>query len=200
MSTRITTGALMTLAILAGGCDRPLPTEGIHEEPAALGLVAASHTQAADDVPLRIKGSATLKGQEFAPGFGPPTFGRSTFDGRCSAPADFLIRFTVQGQATHLGRFTASAEHCSRIDFQAGRTAAITDGVLTYTAANGDELRSVYERGPDPGEDHEFVGGTGRFASASGGGTAHVACNRATGTCVFDLEGILHYDASDRSR
>lgn len=200
MSARvITPAALITISLLAGGCERPLPTEPIRDVSAAKALVAAGRAQGGEDVPLRIHAGATLRGQDLAPGFGPPTFGRSTFDGRCSAPADIVIRFTVEGRATHLGHFTASAEHCSQIDFQTGRTTAITDGVLTYTAADGDELWSRYERGQVPDEHHEFVGGTGRFASSTGGGTARVACDRATGTCVFDLEGALRYSASDRS-
>lgn len=203
MSSRVRRSRLPTLIVLtfmAGGCTEPSPTGVIPEEPAAFDIIAAHHVQPPGGVPLRVRAGATLVGQDFAPGFGPPTFGRSTFDGRCSAPADFVIRFAVEGEATHLGRFTASAEHCSQIDFAAGRTSAITDGVLTYTAANGDELWSRYQRGLDPAEHHEFVGGTGRFTGASGDGTAHVACNQATGTCVFELDGLLHFDASDRRR
>lgn len=203
MTTRITAFAsapLVTLVLLGTACDEPLPTEALHEEPAVVGPVAASHARAPEALPLHIMAGATLEAQELAPGFGPPTFGRSTFDGRCSSPADFVISFAVAGQATHLGRFTASAEHCSQLDFQTGATSAITDGVMTFTAANGDQLWDHYQRGAAPAEDHEFVGGTGRFAGATGQGTAFVSCNRQAGTCTFELTGALQYDASDRSK
>jgi hypothetical protein len=142
--------------------------------------------------------------QQRAPDFGPPKFGRSDFGGRCSVPADLLQRFVLTGQAEHLGQFTAVLEHCTRIDFLAGR-GQWSDGVSVFTAANGDELWDTYSGQTAPSgqgfedETHLFDGGTGRFEGASGVGLFDGYCDQATGECVFDFEGSLSFDASDRN-
>lgn len=184
--------------LLAGGCESPVAG------PAPVGVaLAASRGVPGHDVPLRLTGHAVLVGQDFAPGFGPPTFGRSTFEGRCSVPADFILRFAMRGEATHLGRYTAELEHCTRVEFATGLT-AVHDGEAAFTAADGDRLLDRYERlvpgsgsAGDP-EHHRFVGGTGRFAGASGEGLLLTHCDRAAGTCDVELEGVISYDASDR--
>lgn len=193
---------LLSLPLLVlAGCDSASTAPEIGRA-ADEARVATSHGASDKGRPLRLVGFASLTGQDFAPGFGPPTFGRSDFGGRCSVESDFVIRFSMTGEATHLGAFTAEFEHCSRIDWQTGRT-AIHDGVATFTAANGDELWDRYERlvpgsgsAGDP-EDHRFVGGTGRFANASGGGAGLPVCDRSAGTCDYELEGVIVYDASD---
>lgn len=201
LSRDLTRFLLPALVLLfAGACETG--STGPDEDGASgQTAVSPSHAQATGERPLRLVGSATLTGQDFAPGFGPPTFGRSDFGGRCSVPSDFVIRFSMKGQATHLGAFSAVLEHCSRIDFQTGLI-SITDGVATWTAANGDELWDSYERlvpgsAGDP-EDHRFIGGTGRFAAAAGEGSGFAVCDRAAGTCDFELDGWIAYAASDR--
>lgn len=193
--------AVICLTFLSGsaGCD------GTGE---AVGPVDASspefnvHSPGAS-VPIAGRGTAILEMQQRAPGFGPPEFGRSDFGGRCSVPADLLQRFVLTGQARHLGRFTATLEHCTRIDFQAGR-GEWGDGVSVFTAADGDQLWDTYTGRTAPSgqgfedEIHVFAGGTGRFAGASGIGLFDGDCDQATGTCVFELEGFISYDASDR--
>lgn len=193
----------IAMALFAGGCDQPPPTDAVDEASAAMGPVTASPVRAGQKAPFRVSGIATLVRQELAPQFGPPRFGKSTFGDRCSIPSDYIIRFSLEGQATHLGRFASTAEHCSLIDFPTGAT-SIHDGILTLTAADGDELWDRYEGQVAPtdaaAEIHTFVGGTGRFAGASGRGMSHVDCDRAAGTCVFELEGVLRFDASRRRR
>lgn len=192
---------LVLTALFIGGCDDSNPTS---PRPATLestteGSAASAHLST--ERPFRVSADAVLLGQEFAPGFGPPDFGRSDFDGRCSAPSDFVVSFALEGSAIHLGTFTAIAEHCSVVDFSTGAS-SITDGVMILTAANGDELWANYTRptaSEEVPENFEFVGGTGRFAGASGEGLGHPDCDRATGTCTFDLEGVIVYDASDRA-
>jgi hypothetical protein len=72
-----------------------------------------------------------------------------------------------QGNATHLGRFTVTANW----------TLAPTggSGTSTWTAANGDELSTSFTRHGVPApptitftEIHTITGGSGRFADASG--------------------------------
>lgn len=188
---------MATLAAFASAaCDAPLGSAPSDPPPAS-----ATRGQLAQELPFRLSADAIVLGQEFAPGFGPPTFGRSDFDGRCSVPSDFVVGFALEGQATHLGSFTGVAEHCSQVDFAQGGS-TISDGVMVLTAADGDELWTSYVRvtlGEGQPEDHEFTGGTGRFAGASGRGLGHPDCDRSTGTCTFELEGVIVYDASDRS-
>lgn len=204
MPTPVPAGVLGSalLTLLVGGCTEdagPLAPPALAPPAAA----EAFHVTAAgrDGVPFHLSGDAALLSMERAPNFGPPLFGKSDFGGRCSVPSDLLLSFSVEGTATRLGRFTAIAEHCSVVDFVNGGS-AIHDGVMVFTAANGDELWTHYTR-PSAGEatpeDHEFVGGTGRFAGASGSGLGHPDCDRSTGLCTFDLEGIIHYHASDRA-
>ena len=71
------------------------------------------------------------------------------------------------GNATHLGRFTATA------DWTLAMPAGF--GTSTWTAANGDELSTSFTRQAvvtPPTitftETHTITGGTGRFANASG--------------------------------
>lgn len=179
MSSRPTLRVLQVLSVVAAavlaGCDRPAPTETAG--PATLfAPVEPSSAMHGGERPMRAHANAGLISQIFAPDFGPPIFGRSDFDGRCSAPSDFLLSFWLEGQAMYLGHFTGTVEHCTQVqDFQT-REVTTSDGVLVFTAANGDELWDRYERlvpgsgsAGDP-EDHRFVGSTGRFANASGGG------------------------------
>jgi hypothetical protein len=151
------------------------------------------------EVPFRLTATAALTGQDLAPDFGPPGFGKSEFEGRCSQQADFVIHFALDGSATRLGHVTASAEHCTILNFQAG-TGTELDGVTVFTAANGDELWASYEGSFAPGqgfvEDYQFTGGTGQFSGASGDATATGVCNLQTGTCTFELSGAIAYDAS----
>lgn len=191
--------------LVIGGCDDAGflgPGDETPSSNASVDRKEDSEALSMRDVPFQLDASAVLLGQVFAPDFGPPLFGRSTFEGRCSQPADFLIRFGLEGEATHLGRFSGKAEHCTMIDFATGAGREF-DGEMVLVAANGDELWDSYETPLDsdpPGtERHVFVGGTGRFVAASGGGAGDAACDRATGTCVFWLAGSISYDASDRA-
>ena len=71
------------------------------------------------------------------------------------------------GNATHLGRFTVTA------DWTIGTAGGI--GTSTWTAANGDQFFTSFTRSgvPEPPtitftETHIITGGTGRFANSSG--------------------------------
>lgn len=186
---------------LFSGCGEPGPTALADDARPALSRVSAEmHGQPASGSPFRLHATARILAQELAPGFGPPAFGTSDFDGRCSGPADFVIRFGLEGEATHLGRFNGTVEHCTQIDFSTGEI-AIIDGAMLLTAADGDELRAGYTGGSGAAGTEEvfsFTGGTGRFASASGGGIGRPECDQAAGICTFSLDGSLDFDARDR--
>ena len=181
------------IAFVFGGCDEPTTTA-----PSDRAIV--SHDQATNELPFRFDGDGVFLGQDLAPGFPEE---RSTFEGRCSTPADFVIRFGVEGESTQLGKAMAELEHCTQIDFATGLS-TFSDGILTIIAANGDELWTRYtglgERPGQPAEEyHDFNGGTGRFVGATGEAVSTAVCDRAAGTCVFQMEGVIVYDAADRA-
>jgi hypothetical protein len=190
---------LTAVAFAAGGCDRHAPLAPTNDNVAALDASLVPIEQG-ENVPFRWSGSGVFVSQNFAPDFGPPTFGTSDFDGRCSGPADYVARFTVTGEATHLGSLSAALEHCGYIDWQTGLTTD-RDGLMVITAANGDELRGSYE--DQGGGGHftgsiAFIGGTGRFAGATGHGTFSGTTDRSQGTVPsFAMEGVIAYEASD---
>jgi hypothetical protein len=189
--------AILGLLMLAG-CDADPSAPHAEERVLTAAQVPVPHS-------MELTGVGVFQGQTLAPDFGPPAFGRSLFDGRCTVPSDVVISFTLSGQASHLGTYTAALEHCLQVDFATGLS-AISDGVATFTAANGDELWDRYQRvvpgsgsRGDP-ESHVFVGGTGRFEAASGEAWLIARCDRSSGLCDVELQGELTYDASDRRR
>lgn len=100
-------------------------------------------------------------------------------DPNCAPPIGIGLRTDGAGTGTvsHLGKTTLTSAHCSAFVFS---------GLMTLTAANGDELVLAYQSVDGaPGNVGEvfvvhhtfqFVGGTGRFEDATGGGvmTAYV--------------------------
>jgi hypothetical protein len=192
--------ALTLAAFFVSGCERPVPVAPTDAHVAALDASLAP-IEPGEELPFQWSGSGVFLGQDFAPDFGPPTFGKSDFNGRCSIPADYVVRFSMAGQATHLGEVNARLEHCGYIDWQTG-LGTDRDGTMLITAADGDELYGSYE-GEALGGGHfsgtvEFIGGTGRFVDASGHGTISGATDRSSGTIpVFELEGVIVYAASN---
>ena len=89
-------------------------------------------------------------------------------------PIDLVTVSDGQGTFTHLGKTTMRAHHCTPpfVDFA-------EFGEMILTAANGDEVwieYNLFAPFPGPGTtvihgtgDFEIVGGTGRFADATGG-------------------------------
>jgi hypothetical protein len=101
---------------------------------------------------------------------------------------------------SHLGITALSG--VQDINFAAGTQS----GERTFTAANGDVLRATHagRSGPrGPGligftTTITFVGGTGRFANATGQMTGEGTANLITRTTTVTNEGWITYDASDR--
>ena len=184
---------------MAAACADPGLTAPVDGAEAHLTLFADNGEEV--DRPFRLSGFGVFAAQEFAPGF---PAGLSDFGGRCSIPSHFVIRFTVGGQATHLGRFTGSAEHCTQLDFSTGSSTQ-TDGTMVFHASNGDELRATYVGSGAPGRPGEttatFASGTGRFVGATGSADGITICNPATGRCpVFELDGVVTFAGSSSSQ
>ena len=92
---------------------------------------------------------------------------------------------TASGTATHLGLWTAvGTVYFTPDPSNPGRLRS--SAALAFIAANGDKLQVVLNGSLDPvaGADSgalRFVGGTGRFAAASGSGDFVVELNTLTG-------------------
>jgi hypothetical protein len=157
---RITIASLCLLMAACGGQNPSSPTSSMHvlgAADASGGPVGVSRTQAQGGTELPFKGSFTQQT-------------RSVFE----PPSTRVITGTAEGTATDLGRFTATTESRST-----NNTATCT---WNFTAANGDQLSTT-----TVGVANEFippnvskvtlaatiVGGTGRFAGATGTLTIH---------------------------
>lgn len=200
---RTTTHLLFTGSVLLfGACADDSGSEIAAPDPTH---AVASRGQPDLALPFRGDGTGWITSQVFAPGF---PVERSTFDGRCSTPSDYIIEFSGTGQLTHLGQVTAVFEHCSRMDVDMS-TGAVTfeygDGQTRVLAANGDELRGTYTDGTGElladgnvawRDTFTLTGGTGRFAGASGSGQDTGTTHSETGWTVWAMEGAVTYDPS----
>lgn len=118
--------------------------------------------------------------------------GDPLFGGRCSVPSRFVEFGHLIGEIMHAGLSHGTASQCVQGTPKTGLT--ITDGVITFTTANGDVLIVSYARATISLVDGLFIadgdfslsGGTGRFEGASGGGTQH---GEASGTPQEVLAG-----------
>jgi hypothetical protein len=131
------------------------------------------------------------------------------FAGRCeltvtplpSSPP--LVRQADTGtcQLSHLGR----TKYAGVLELDL--VARTQRGERTLTAANGDELRMVVAGTSTPSgpglvsfsATFTIVGGTGRFANATGQGRAEGTANLITSKTSVSLDGWVDYDASGRS-
>ena len=175
---QVTFSAVSAAAALAGGLTMGCDKSGVPTDPSTFPIVASVESAAIKQVPF--KGTFTGIGTA------------------ADVPGDRCPVLTVDihgtGTATHVGSLTTDQGHCAE-----PTSLAFTDGVFTFTAANGDQLRGTYfgEFVPlDPPlfsiDGHfAFTGGTGRFASATGGGDASGVQNLSTGDATVVLEGTI---------
>ena len=163
----------------------------------ALALVALIATAAAceDAGPLEV---ATVPESDAIAAFGAghglrPLTERSSGILGPVGPCAAGVAYAAQGSgnATHIGRFDIDLTWC--LD---PATGAITSGGATVVAANGDRMTfDVDGQAASPGElDMHFVivGGTGRFADASGYVDV-VALVGATGSWTSEGTGWMSY-------
>lgn len=125
-------------------------------------------------------------------------------------PAGTFFRYATNGQGTfaHLGITGVALTHCTYFDV-VSPTGTFDHGSITLTAADGDVLELAEEGSyvldtpnltPPPPFEHAVshnrwwvVGGTGRFAGASGSGTGESFDNLVTGVQSFSLRGAIAY-------
>ena len=110
---------------------------------------------------------------------------------------NLLLVGTAEGTATHLGRYTATFEVVAPLG------ASTATGTYRFTAANGDQLIATfagYATPVSPGVERftealTIVGGTGRFAAATGTFTMSKLVNidyqSATSTGAGSFEGTI---------
>lgn len=121
----------------------------------------------------------------------------------CPAGAAWRYSATGTGWFTHLGITSVAVTHCTFVDMTTG-TGSFGPGTITLTAANGDRVELVQQgtfsllMTPD-GLTSSFdmtwvvVGGTGRFAGASGSGTTHGSSLLSTGITTASYRGEIAY-------
>lgn len=166
---------------------------------------------ATGEVPFHASLRGATTSVQYAVGF-PQTW--STFGGRCSVPSAWVISFAGWGRSTHLGTFTWTSSHCTQPGATPMDPITISDGLLTFVSANGDVLRETYGNGVvsvvDPplmciDTQVSFVGGTGRFAEASGSAVERGCFSLlepnlpALNDLRISTTGTIAYDASDRA-
>ena len=113
------------------------------------------------------------------------------------APSTFAaVRLDATGVASHVGRFTMVAPHRVNLATNPAQGA----GSFELTAANGDTLTGRLEglgtlTAPPDGftivETYTIVGGTGRFAGATGRFTAERSVNLTTLETTGSFEGTI---------
>jgi len=173
MRTRITSTVMFTFALAACSSDAPTATSSASVAPVQSGKLQQA------DVERPFKGSCSVTFNP--PSFPPPPVHHQTDVGTC--------------QLTHLGQAGFYGEQ--DINFAAGTQS----GWRRLTAANGDELY-VTHTGTSamtaPGRVSfvarmTIVGGTGRFAGASGFALGIGTANLATNSTSVDIEGWIKY-------
>ena len=165
---------------------------------------AATNGQPGRQLPFRgyVQGFVTV---QFAPGF---PLVRSTFGGRCSVPSDWIAHWSGTGQSNHTGLINAFGSDCDRVDLTTGEV-VYDDGVITEYGANGDYLYATYTNGHGTlggtfTDDWTIVGGTGRFAGATGQGTETFVLlvpprfTEEPMPFINPWEGWISYDASQQ--
>ena len=169
---------VLALCMFAAACGDQMP---IAPTPSASARSALTETPLSKGAHLPFSGSFTTK-----------TKGEETFP-------ILTITGTAEGTATHLGRFTAKIAEVVDMLTATGK------GTFDFTAANGDQLFTTTSGAEDqfipPDTSHvtmvaTIVGGTGRFAGATGTFTIRrvdkidFVAGEATGTGSF-VEGHI---------
>jgi len=173
----------------------------------ALALAACSSPDAHPD-PLS---PSTLNLSKGDVGAGGQAQAERPLTGRCEtvlAPTQVL----APGVIRQVDSGTCRLSHLGRAEFFSDKVIQVVAGTqttqATFTAANGDVLRATGSGTNVPsGPGHvrftatlTFVGGTGRFAHATGQAFVEGESDLVARTATLTLEGRLAYDASDRSR
>ena len=179
--------------------------------PAVTAAVSAASSQAAaGERPWKATATWAITSMQWA---GVPGQATSLFDGRCSVLSDYVVTASFEGNATHAGRVTGSASHCSQLMWGAGGVVGATysDGRGVMTSANGSTIILEYGNGTtgfDPAtgqlwfhDTWRFTGGTGLFEGAvgsgeEGGNFASFEAILGGAPVAMWMQGAITYDPS----
>lgn len=148
---------------------------------------------------LLLATSATASADSTRPMQGQITLTLAQAEPRCG-PDALTLGFTGIGIAAHLGSISGIATNCT--GFTLGSEAVeIWDGIATLVAADGSTLTTAYagaQQAPVAGiasaeTTHTVLGGTGRFADATGLWTIRGEVNFISGTFSGSLSGWIRY-------
>ena len=110
------------------------------------------------------------------------------------SPTTILVTFSLEGTATHLGRYTTAGSHL--VDLTTGTAG----GPGSMVAANGDQLFSTGSGQATPtgvpgelsiADTSTITGGTGRFEGATGSFSGIRILNTATGISAGSFTGTI---------
>jgi hypothetical protein len=189
-------GPVIAGSVLLAGCEGPVlaPPSGAPEL-----VVPGNATWNLADVTLPFRATSGSAG----PGVLIPPGEQGAAD-RCTELGLLTLRGSVAGKATHLGRFTGTAENCTQPPIP-GPVDAVA-GEFEAVGANGDALRGTYsgrQEAVDPvtGDASfrvtlEVTGGTGRFAAATGRLEEVGVINFFTGSMASEIRGWIRYAIS----
>jgi len=157
-----------------------------------IGCADGTRTIATPDAPTLARSSVNSRpiSGECTTAFVPPAF---------PPPLTFQQVDVGTCQLSHLGRVAIYS--VQNINIVAGTQTSV---VYTYTAADGDILRAVNVGTNTPNgtgvrfsATTTFVGGTGRFAHATGEAHIEGSASFITNTAIYTIDGWIAYDASD---
>ena len=161
------------IALAACSADAPTSVRLAPDQPTTTKASVASRP---------IKGRCSLSIVSTTPYPAPPVF-RQVSEGTC--------------ELSQLGR--TKVHFIQVVNFGNGTQHSLS---LSYRAANGDVLQAASAgtsvptpTGVDFSATITFLGGTGRFASATGSAHANGSANLASATSWYSLDGSISYDA-----
>jgi hypothetical protein len=127
---------------------------------------------------------------------------KGTLEGQYGTPAGQfpLIQEAIAatGQATHLGRYRLDIEETVNV------LQATAIGIFTFTAANGDTIYGSYTGQAQLGplvaieENATILGGTGRFAGATGNFSIDRVFDPASRTTTGSFDGVIAFPGAGK--
>jgi hypothetical protein len=187
---RVFTATPLLLTLCVVGCEQRSPTAP-SAAPAGAAAVSAGTTAAASAAAARVASPTPISG----------SCEIRTVEAQVTTPPVVRLITTGTCHFSHLGRTRADAVQLLN------PILGTSEADITYTAANGDTLLATNSGSFTPGSSPTFstvgvttiIGGTGRFAGATGRMDGTGTVDLVNNIAVFHHDGWIAYDASNRS-